>query len=266
MNFAAIDLLEVKVSSVCNLNCKACGHFSNITVKNEKLFYDVDEYKKDIGILKNNVNIKNIMLIGGEPLLNKNIEEFITTTRNAYSLANILIYTNGIDISKMSEKFFITARDNNILIYITLYPETIKYKKLNEEIMNKYGVAYEYFNNGKIQDIFSKSVFLNSVNNMYTAYRNCSIKNLMFLRDGKLYKCPTVANVDILGKKYNLGQFKNFQEEYGINIRNITNWKQIIKRLGSPESCCRYCNDKKTPWLQRTIGVPSLEDWVISDA
>lgn len=59
-----LDYFEYHVCDHCNLNCKGCGHFSNI--ESEEHFADYDQYVRDLKDLKRLFNgIDVIRLMGG---------------------------------------------------------------------------------------------------------------------------------------------------------------------------------------------------------
>ena len=75
--------VEIHLVEHCNLNCKYCSHFSSIA---KKEFYNLNEFKKDMARLAKvtNKKIKNIQLLGGEPLLHPNINEMMKFVRRKF--------------------------------------------------------------------------------------------------------------------------------------------------------------------------------------
>ena len=89
-----LEYLEAKLIDRCNFNCRACIPFSNIAGDG---IYEIDEFKKDIGRLaKLYQNIKLFRLLGGEPLLLKNLNEYIQAVRKHFLQSELIIVTNGI--------------------------------------------------------------------------------------------------------------------------------------------------------------------------
>ena len=95
-------------------------HFSPIA---ETRFPELREYESDLKQLQKLFStVHSIRLMGGDPLLNPQIENFMLTTRNHFPKAAILIITNGILLPQMSETFWQTCRTCSIEISITVYP------------------------------------------------------------------------------------------------------------------------------------------------
>ena len=88
-----LDNLTIHLASHCNLNCWGCDNFSPLS---EECYADLNIFAKDIAclskFLKNRVS--RIELLGGEPLLHPNIENFLPIARMAFPETPIKIVTN----------------------------------------------------------------------------------------------------------------------------------------------------------------------------
>ena len=86
---------EVSLAEHCNLNCKYCSHFSPIA---EPEFLDLSQHEKDMERLSYLLDGKSdkIYLIGGEPLLYKEIVKCMRITRAYFPKSRIIILSNGL--------------------------------------------------------------------------------------------------------------------------------------------------------------------------
>jgi len=85
-----LDYFEYHVAWHCNLNCKGCGHNSNLYTRPR--FGDLEHFRRDMNRLTELFsNISKIRLMGGEPLLNPQLGEFITSARRAFPGAQIRV-------------------------------------------------------------------------------------------------------------------------------------------------------------------------------
>ena len=89
----SIESLELQTSYHCNLSCKGCSHCSPL--ENES-FFDVDKEIENLKLLTNVLHIKIVKLIGGEPLLNKNIVYIIKKLKENKIADEVWVATNGI--------------------------------------------------------------------------------------------------------------------------------------------------------------------------
>jgi|GEM_PF-6218472 len=87
--------LYIEITSLCNLYCKYCYNDSGTKKVN---ILSVNDINNIISDAKNNLNLKEIVLSGGEPLLHPNIVEIceIIFSNNL----NLKINTNGTKIDK----------------------------------------------------------------------------------------------------------------------------------------------------------------------
>jgi hypothetical protein len=185
-------------------------------------------------------NIKTIRLIGGEPLLNPEIEDFINVTRKFFPRANICIATNGSLLESMPESFWDTCRKNNIKINWTLYPPFIlSYKQLLREFQ-KHRVIITLRKAKRFRAVLN----LEGNSNPHKALRLC--RNLYFcpfLRSGRIYLCsrPLVISV------YNNAFGTNIPEGAGIDIHDadISGW-DILLSISKSTDTCKYCATSAT--------------------
>ena len=131
-----IDSIEIDLVSHCNLNCKGCTHFSPIA---EKWFIDVEDFRMDVkrtSELLPDDCVKRFYILGGEPLLHKDINKMLVIAREAYKTLPIYIITNGFLLDKMDKEFWDICRQYNIVIEITKYPVKFDYTKI-ENLMKE---------------------------------------------------------------------------------------------------------------------------------
>lgn len=97
-----LDYVEIEITEFCNLNCRGCCDFSNLA--KEKKFYELPEFTKDMTRLTELFSgINKIRLMGGEPLLNPRLTEYIQTSRALFPASDIRIVSNGLLIPKLGD-------------------------------------------------------------------------------------------------------------------------------------------------------------------
>lgn len=87
--FSVIPRIEINLIDGCNLNCKGCAHFSSIFSSED--IYNLEKYENDLKSLREIGEIVRLRLLGGEPLLLHNIEEYIRVARNVCPESDIEI-------------------------------------------------------------------------------------------------------------------------------------------------------------------------------
>ena len=73
----------------------------------DKEFPDFDEMDRDLKRISEltHAEVNEIVVSGGEPLLNKDINDSLTMVRKHFPETNIKLITNGLLVKKMPESF-----------------------------------------------------------------------------------------------------------------------------------------------------------------
>ncbi|PKQ21426.1 MAG: hypothetical protein CVT65_18630, partial [Actinobacteria bacterium HGW-Actinobacteria-5] len=78
---------ETHITDHCNLNCKGCSHFSSLC---PSAFADIDEFSADMHRMANLFSaVRQIILLGGEPLLHPELIAFLRVAREAFPATRI---------------------------------------------------------------------------------------------------------------------------------------------------------------------------------
>lgn len=261
--------LGFNVSDECNLNCKACGNFSPL-FKPDESYYDFEEFKHDITEISNNVFVHRLLILGGEPLLNNNLFEYIDFARFVFPQTEIAIVTNGLLVLKQSDKLFETMKRCNVGFRISPYKPTMKLRdKITEYLLSK-NVKFTFFTqNNSTGQIDTFQTLLSNDNepnsNPYKIMLKCGASLCSTIKNGKLYKCAQESNIykyiNVYGVKNDLNT-----DDFGIDIYNIKDWKKVIEEfINNPVNLCRYCSEKRKnqKWEQcTTVNPPLKSDWI----
>ncbi len=246
---------QYHVAHHCNLKCKGWGHRSNVA---KPEFGDFGRYSEDVHRLSELFcTVGLIELLGGEPLLNPKLPDFIRVTRKVFPLADIRVYTNGLLIPHISQDVFDAMREYDAEFTISLYPptrdiiETIKMRCWENDIpynilpfIEKFGVCM-FDEEGKSDPA--------------EAYSRCTIdRNCHFLMDGRLSMCPLPPIYekfkDTFKEKLKFEEGKDFINLYDSAIDGFV----INELISKPMPACRYCNKE----LKHTIDWESHYDKV----
>lgn len=265
-------IIQVNISDHCNLNCKMCTHFSPIS---QKEFYSFEQYKKDIAKLGElfDHNIGHVILMGGEPLLNPQLEEYIKETRSSFPKCHISVHTNGILLPNAenlkSGNLWLTCKEYDVGVTYTIYPLKIDYKKI-EETAKKYGVrTFSFVEAANINEKRDKMLSREPLSTTYSAdpedYIMCyRLNTCTNLRDGKIFSCPTVAYINKINDKFGL-DFKISESDF-IDIYKVQTPDEICNFISHRIPFCRNCQQKintyEIPW-QRSK--QKKDEWICDD-
>ena len=112
--------LEFHLADHCNLNCKGCSHFSNLVPA--PVFADKEQFIRDLKQLAACFSqIHNFYLLGGEPLLNSEIGDYITAIHKTFPYTRIIIVTNGLLLLSIKAPLIQIIKENHVHISISDY-------------------------------------------------------------------------------------------------------------------------------------------------
>ena len=257
-----LDYIEVHLVDHCNLNCAYCTHFSPLSKPN---FCDVSIFEKDIKKLAEltNSDIKDIRLLGGEPLLHPECNKFIEITRKYFPNTIISLVTNGILLNKQNDLFWNTCRENNILIECTKYPIGTNYDKI-EQLAKAKKVQFVFAKAPKIKHKIFAHLQLSPKGNInqWNSYIPCFItRKCTFLKNGKIFHCPIAGNIEILNKYFNRN-FEITEKDY-IDIHKTSHIRDILKYLSHKIPFCRYCDICKCEPRHWKYSEKNIKEWCI---
>ena len=263
--------VEVNLADHCNLNCQCCDHFSPIA---KETFLDYEQYKKDIHRLAELTNQKmaRVTLLGGEPLLNDKVIDYIKITREYLPNSEIVLFTDGLLLPKWGEyeddrNIWKAVVKYDIQVNMTHYAIPLKL----EQIINKakaYGIPVTFeppsckgaklWILSEIGDLkqgvkySTKHPF--DLNGGVEKYRFIScyhLNEVIVLRDGKIYPCPIVPYSHYFNERFE--QNLQVREDCYIDIHQAQSFEEIAEFCTHRVSFCDYCEVHKRftlPWKQ----------------
>lgn len=264
-----ISYFEIHLTDHCNLNCYSCNHFSPLA---KESFLKIEEFDKDFKrmaeLTAGHVDI--ISLMGGEPLLHPQINEFIKIARLHFPNSNIQVVTNGLLLHRMGQDFWENCNKNHIWLSCTEYPLKIRWDEIRETA-KKYNVEIYFLSDDGVHELQSyKPCTKDNKNSWYypldldgkqdirNNFINCKEANsCIHLRHGKLYTCCVAPNICHFNEYFN----KNvpLSETDGIDIHKAKNLREVLDFLAKPINFCKYCNVKKRkldlPWQKSTKSI-----------
>lgn len=251
---AYIPHLETNLVDACNLNCKGCTHFAGLFGKGE--IYPLETFRRDVRRLSQTCDIVKFRLLGGEPLLLKNLDEYIKVACQYLPKTRVQIVTNGLLIPSMSQRFFDTLRENKCDVDISIYSPTLKIADKIKEILRANGIAFHMAN---YKDEFHVFLTLHPGNNPVKARSFCFNDNCRFLRDGKVYKCPPDALSYRFTERFGI---EGFPKATGIDLY-ASNFSSMLEHLESDVEMCGWYSDKQARLIAwEPTNKPQLEDWL----
>lgn len=226
-----IPKIEFYITNVCNLSCNECNRFNDLKFKGTQLWKDYEAVYTEWA---EHIDFERIVILGGEPLLNPSILEWIRGLHRLWPKYGKQILTNATQLDKVNG-LYEACRDNMTWIGISLHSlQDLQYveeriqgflgeitkKEHNKNGCGRFGSHWYYENSEGVgvgvwhQDYFYKNSILTApTGEMFLhdsdpkqAHEQCMFvknKNYHFIRGG-IYKCGPAALFPELSKQFDL--------------------------------------------------------------
>lgn len=250
----------------CNLNCVGCSNYSPIAEPALLRPEDIEPDIKRMGELFNHECLE-IIMSGGETLLNPEAPRFMEILRENFHEGRIVFLTNGILLPKQDEKFWRSCHDNNIIVSISHYPIHIDIQKIKDKA-RQFDVKVAWAGSAEDTTIADnaelKSFWKDPLNIKGTGDKNANFANCykgnwcISLYDGHLYSCSRTMCIRHFNKRFG---FNIFYPEDMIDIYKETDKKEILRKLAMPLEFCKHCNLKYQD-VEWHISKQDINEWV----
>ena len=251
-----LSYIETGIVDWCNLNCKGCSNFSSLFHRDE--VYALDKFENDLKNLSQKIDLQIFRLMGGEPFLLKNLDEYLRISRKYFPQTRIVIVTNGLLIPSVEQKIFDAIKKYSIAIGISEYPPTTKIRDKisatleSQNINFRFDVFVRWFRSF-VRDKLERS-------NPHESIKHCMSSCCYFLRDGKLHKCQTDALAYRFKERF---PDEDVPHDCGIPI-DSPNFLELLDFLIQTQNVipmCEFCSDENifVPW--RVENNPTADDW-----
>lgn len=272
MNIRVLKKLEFYITNVCNLTCEGCNRYNNLSFKGTQKWADYSELYESWSKL---IDVEKKVILGGEPLLNPTLLDWISGLHKLWPKYDTQILTNGTYLDKV-EGLRETCKSNNTWIGISKHrSDNIEFL---ESKIEKYlgGIAYktitdtdhgkEYYYKNKGCKVYMWDQFYFYQNNLipqqnlrYTLPNNdptkahaccphVNNKNYHFSK-AKLFKCATVDLLPTLDKQIQLDINDDDREllnQYQpLTIDNFEDYQEtFFNTLDNVIPQCKFCPEK----------------------
>ncbi|MBQ6380342.1 MAG: radical SAM protein [Clostridia bacterium] len=255
-----LDYVESEITQFCNLNCKGCADYINLVP--DKKHYALEEFIQDYTRLSELFcTVKKIRLMGGEPLLNPQLGEYVKACREIFPAADIRIVTNGLLIPKLPAKTLQTIRETRSKFDISNYPPTRRKLPKIKARLHAFGIQYDI---GFPMDFFLRTLRENPAEDPAPAFKNCLFTHCHMLSQGKFSPCSYAHCIGRLNTAYGL----SFPENDCVDIYSDITGEEILRRFNHPHEFCKYCVAGAVPFRwQGGIYAKKADkyDWIVKE-
>ena len=249
--------LEIHLSEHCNLNCAGCSHYSPLA---EPSFCDAGRLREWMSKLSPFAGaFRTIRLLGGEPLLNPDVAQILTMTRECFPKSEIELLTNGLLLSGgMSDGFWSGCRSNDVAIGVTVYPTGADYAAIERRCREE-GVRFSIYGDRTASSCFEIYALDPAGRGRRCNYYRCREMDFLQLAGGKIFSCAQCAYVGHLNKAFGC----DFRHSVGdsIEVGNIKSAFSLRMFRLRTKPFCKYCifPRRNADWQ---LSKRTIEEWV----
>lgn len=242
-----LDYLGIHVFDGCNFKCMHCSmlegaalHYKQISLKKtEESLVKLNRMFKEIGL---------IQIMGGEPLLNKQLMEYLPMVRRHYPHSEIQLLTNGSLIFGQKEELFEKIRENRITLVISRYPQLDSYIENINTFLKRNKVQYCFTD--RIEE-FSKYYDFKQDADIDLNFELCQsmqyCKNGLQLRENMIAPCCVPFALEHMSERFGI----DISICTVMNLESKVLMQDIKSMLNSPHQMCKVCHlDGFAEWKQ----------------
>jgi diketogulonate reductase-like aldo/keto reductase/organic radical activating enzyme len=220
----SIPLLDIRITTSCSLKCKECAHF--IPYYKMGFTITLEEFKRDLDRLLKSVDlIMGLSIVGGEPLLHKDLPGILKYAASKKQILHTFIITNGtvLPSRELLEALKNTERTSLRISNYSANQNIGNYLKIDELISILEQNSISYYLNPKelLWSPKSRLHIQNNDNYAKKTFKKCNLTHNYTLFDGRIYICPVAQYLH-----NNLKDEYNFSENDFINIRSDKNVRE----------------------------------------
>jgi organic radical activating enzyme len=262
------------ITQVCNLSCLGCTNYSDLPHWG---YVKWSQGKSWIEPWLEILEIPDFGIMGGEPLINPEVESWMVGIRELMPDSQIRFTTNGLLLDRWPHLLDLAQDIGNCIIKITVHLENQQlehniqklFSKFSWEPVIEYGIhRWKTHRNLRLQ-INRPQEFLKTYQNNYVdmrpynsdpvkAFQLCVQQTCPLLLNEKIYKCSTSALLANTLEKFGRPNWQEWEPylESGISVDSDSQLiENFVNNFGKPHKQCAQCPDSKLYAIPHLINV-----------
>lgn len=260
-NYPRIQYLETMLTYACTLSCRSCTNYSDYGMKGGHVKWATAKPWLDTWF--DRLRVDCFGFIGGEPLMNPELETWIREFRKNYPYITIMIVTNAQLFTK--NLWILDVMEEVGMVYLKFtnhIPGSKYFKDAVDAVLARFSWKYvsewgRYFYQEKILDflVSESPEFMRTFRGEYgsmkpynndpaEAFKICNQQICPLLYDGKIYKCSSIGMLErVLGDHNQLSDtdwapYVNSGLSPNCTNEELQAWAD---NFGKPAAVCRMC-------------------------
>jgi organic radical activating enzyme len=274
MSKLILPFLETMITQACNLSCQGCTNYSDIKHSGYVTWKQGQAWLEP---WTDRFEIQDFGIMGGEPLINPEVEKWLIGVRDLLPDAQIRFTTNGLLMHRWPDLLSLCHDMGNVVFKITVHVKNQIIDNAIEKIFSQFdwepviehGISRWSTSNGLRFQINQPEYFLKTYQNTYhdmmphhsdpeEAFGVCIQKTCPLLYQGKIYKCSTAGLLLDTLARFGKPNWTHWQPYIDPGISPDSSQDELqafVDNFGLPNPRCGQCPDKSTPPLLHQITV-----------
>lgn len=206
-----IPNLEIHATYACNLFCKSCSHFSDQRVGTN---ISLEEIANQMVQWSGRIQPRIFSILGGEPTLNKQLVDIVRECRKQWPFSKLRLISNGFFL-KNHPRLPQVLQQTGCELDISVHHDGPEYteklvpvRKLLESWQKQYQFKLTFRPSSTKWRTTFEGVGAQMVpwddGDPQSSYQHCVAKHCPQIFEGKIYKCPQLAYLNLMDRKYHL--------------------------------------------------------------
>jgi sulfatase maturation enzyme AslB (radical SAM superfamily) len=264
MSKPVLPFIEIMVTQACNLSCTGCTNYSDLKHAG---YVTWAQGQKQLEAWLTRVDIPDFGILGGEPLMNPYIREWIIGLRELMPSTQIRFTTNGLLLEKNFDIVDLLHQIGNCVFKIAVHQQDNKLEKVIQRVFDsyqwepvvEYGVHRFRTNNNLRFHVRRPDTFWKTFQGPYSdmkphdnnpdeAFAICCQQTCPLMYNGKIYKCSTSGLLKETLKRFDYPNRElwepHIQQGIGPDCTD-SELEKFLNNFGHPAPVCAMCPTTK---------------------
>lgn len=206
-----VPKLEMHVAHACNLRCEGCNHYANYALAG---VVALSEGRAWLEAWSERVAPVHFSFLGGEPLINPELSEYLRLARRLWPHSRLRLVTNGLLLGRRTD-LWEALGETRTRLTVSIHSRDAAYRARLDPLLER-ARAEASARGFSVEE-------RNSVDGWYRPYRgvgasmkpfadgdpsgswrSCASRHCVTLQDNALWKCPPIAHLPRVAAKFEL--------------------------------------------------------------
>jgi len=265
MNKFQLPFVEMMVTQFCNLSCVGCSNYADLKHTG---YVPWAQGRKEIESWLPRLDIQEFGIMGGEPLINPELKQWIRGLRELLPTSPIRFSTNGELLDRHLDVVETAHEVGNFVFKITVHQHSERVEAVIAKIFSmykwepvrEYGINRYRTSNGLKFQINRPQTFIKTYRNDYAnmmpfdsnpvdSFAICIQQTCPLMYNGRLYKCSTQGGLEDVLKRFGVTDpaWAPYLGNYLTPDSSDEEIERFINNFGKPHAVCRMCPTASNP-------------------